>query len=235
VTIKIDEIICSRRKTLALQINSEGKLIVRAPYRMHQSFIEQFISQKKEWILAKQAQATTRHQARQALKHRYLSGEKFLFLGHDYPLSLVDVSKQGKTKLAKKLMLCDQGFLMLEQYQHQAKKIFIEWYKNEAQVFFAHQVRMYAEKHQLTYREIKVGHALKRWGSCSSQKNLNFSWRLMMAPIEVINYVIVHELAHLLHLNHSATFWRQVEKMMPDYSVYRQWLKSYGHQMGSLE
>ena len=235
MTIKIDEIICSRRKTLALQINSEGKLIVRAPYRIHQSFIEQFISQKKEWILAKQSQAITCHQSRQTLKHRYLPGEKFRFLGHDYPLCLVGVSKEGKTRRAKKLILCDQGFLMPEQYQHQAKKIFIEWYKNEAQVFFENQVKAYAEKHQLTYREIKIGHARKRWGSCSSQKNLNFSWRLMMAPIEVTDYVIVHELSHLLHLNHSTIFWRQVEKMMPDYAVHRQWLKSYGHQLELLE
>ena len=81
---------------------------------------------------------------------------------------------------------------------------------------------------ELKYDKIIITGAMKRWGSCSSKGNLNFAWRLVMAPIDIIDYVVVHELSHIVHRNHSKRFWEQVETIFPDYKIKRKWLKEYG-------
>ena len=89
-------------------------------------------------------------------------------------------------------------------------------------------VRYYAEIMQVSYGKITIRNQRTRWGSCSAKGNLNFNCLLMLVPDEVVNYVVVHELCHLLEMNHSESFWRQVERMIPDYKVQRDWLKVHG-------
>ncbi|MCH2189035.1 M48 family metallopeptidase, partial [Candidatus Gracilibacteria bacterium] len=101
----------------------------------------------------------------------------------------------------------------------------IEAYKKEAKEILTRKAAHYAQKHHLAYNSIRITSAKTRWGSCSSKKNLNFSYRLMMTPEFVQDYVVVHELAHLLHMNHSKKFWSQVESMYPDYKQAEKWLK----------
>ncbi|MCS7122892.1 MAG: M48 family metallopeptidase, partial [Candidatus Micrarchaeota archaeon] len=81
------------------------------------------------------------------------------------------------------------------------------------------------------YNRVRITNARRRWGSCSSSNNLNFSWRLIMAPLEVIDYVVVHELVHTRIKNHSKAFWRMVEAVMPDYDRQRRWLRENGHML----
>ncbi len=104
----------------------------------------------------------------------------------------------------------------------------IEFYKEKARKYIPWRVAELAEKNWLTYNVIKITSARTRWGSCTSKKNLNFSFRLILAPKEVIDYVIIHELSHLIHMNHSRRFWTQVAEMMPDYKVHEKWLKENG-------
>lgn len=100
--------------------------------------------------------------------------------------------------------------------------------RKRARQVFARQVGWYAQQMQVSYKTITIREQKTRWGSCSGKGNLNFNWRLILAPEQVQNYVVVHELAHRKEMNHSARFWEIVEEMMPDYQQYRRWLKQYG-------
>ena len=101
--------------------------------------------------------------------------------------------------------------------------------KTQARQIIAPRVQYYASILKFKYQNIKITSAQKRWGSCSVQNNLNFPQRLALAPQEIIDYVVVHELCHIKHKNHSKNFWSEVEKLMPNYKKHRKWLKNKGY------
>jgi hypothetical protein len=218
----IARIIRSRRKTIALQITEEGELWVRVPYRAGEADIRRVIAKHAAWI-EKHMQAA---QQRKALypRHRFVEGELFYYLGQAYPL-------QFDARPSPALSFSGSAFVLYFKAQPQAKALFEAWYREQAAAFFPERVAFWAERAGLSgrYAAVKVSHARKRWGSCSTKGSLNFSWRLMMAPPEMIDYVIVHELAHLKHHNHSAAFWQEVAKQMPAYRLYHNQLKEEGY------
>ena len=109
-------------------------------------------------------------------------------------------------------------------------KTYLEsWYKQQARKIILERVHHYARVGEYTYQSVSLMSATTRWGSCSARKNLNFNWKLVMAPLEVLDYVVCHELAHLVELNHSRDFWERVRKIFPLYRQYRTWLKRHGH------
>ncbi|MBX7149054.1 M48 family metallopeptidase [bacterium] len=110
-------------------------------------------------------------------------------------------------------------------FHPQARTSLIKAYKKQAKLLFKERVELYAQAHHLTYSTIKINSAKRRWGSCSIKGNLNFTWRLVLAPLWVLDYVVVHELAHLKHHNHSHRFWEQVAMMYPNYKEASLWLK----------
>lgn len=103
--------------------------------------------------------------------------------------------------------------------------------KHQAKVYIPQRVEYLAKKFAKKYNKIKITSAKTRWGSCTSQKNLNFSYRLIGAEKEAIDYVIIHELAHLKYMNHSKIFWNHVWEMMPDYKKWDSWLKNEGRKL----
>ena len=110
-----------------------------------------------------------------------------------------------------------------------APLVFKNWYRQQAAKILAERSQWYASRHGFAYQKIRISSALTRWGSCSSKGTLSFTWRLVMAPIPVIDYVVVHELVHLQVKNHSKEFWGRVELIMPDYKQKIKWLKENGH------
>jgi predicted metal-dependent hydrolase len=111
--------------------------------------------------------------------------------------------------------------------------VFEAWYKQQARQALTERVALRAAFHMLTVSGVRISSARTRWGSCSSRGSLSFTWRLVLAPLEVIDYVIVHELAHLRVRNHSPEFWKEVGRMMPDYAQRKQWLKDNGRMLNS--
>jgi hypothetical protein len=111
----------------------------------------------------------------------------------------------------------------------QAREHFTAWYKLQARQLIEERVRYFAARFGLHYSRVRITSARTRWGSCSSRGTLSFTWRLVMAPPAAIDYVVVHELAHLLVRNHSPAFWRKLEELLPDYRPPQQWLKQNGH------
>lgn len=220
MSISVDQIIRSTRKTLAVIVKSNGSVIVRAPLRASDKAIREFIEEHKEWIAKKRAEAlaTLPREPRQ-----YVPGETFMYLGNSYSLEIV--------KGQKKPLLLEDGFKLAEPAQSKAKLAFERWYRAQAKEILTAQVEHYAGQFGFQYKKIGITSARTRWGSCSANGSLNFSWRLILAPMEAVDYVIVHELVHTLHHNHSRRFWKKVETILPDYKERRKWLRRNGQQL----
>jgi predicted metal-dependent hydrolase len=121
------------------------------------------------------------------------------------------------------------AFLLSQKAIRDPKAVFIEWYREETRVITQQLIDSYARDYQFSLNKVRITSARTRWGSCSGKNNLNFTYRLCMAPLSVVEYVVVHELAHLKQHNHSAAFWHIVAKMKPDYQADKGWLKKYGY------
>jgi predicted metal-dependent hydrolase len=144
-------------------------------------------------------------------------------LGNTYSLEIV--------KGQRKPLLLEGNFKLAESAQSKAKLAFERWYRAQAREILTERVEHYAGQYGFEYKKIGITSARTRWGSCSANGSLNFSWRLLLAPLEAVDYVVVHELVHTVFHNHSKRFWKRVEKIMPDYKERRKWLRRNGQQL----
>jgi len=211
----IDQLIRTRRRTIALIVERDGRLVVRAPLHVTDGQIHKFAESKVNWIKAKQAQAKKNSAV---ARKRYVEGEEFLYLGQAYALVFVNHQKPA--------LIHDSRFVLATTALPRARQLFVGWYKEQALRVISERVNLYAARYGYTCRQVKITSARTRWGSCSPNGNLSFTWRLVMAPLAVIDYVVVHELVHLKVKNHSKNFWGQVGEIMPDYKQYIAWLKA---------
>jgi len=218
----ISKIVRRKRRTLALHIAPDASLVVRAPRMVSEETIRRVVQAKMPWILEKQRLA--RKTFRPPVK--YVDGERFLYLGKWHKLLVVPGASAP-------LVFNQNEFLLSGQCLPKANEMFKTWYKKKALAIINNRVKQYAETTGLKYTRISITNAKKRWGSCSVRGNLNFSWRLIMTPLTVVDYVIVHELTHLEEHNHSLRFWRIVRGYLPDYLQAKQWLRN-NHQLLNL-
>ncbi|HJO92093.1 MAG TPA: SprT family zinc-dependent metalloprotease [Victivallales bacterium] len=213
--IEIDRIVRSKRKSIALEINKTGELIVRAPHSTTLDYLKKLVLHKKEWILDKQ---NTVIQKIEKSRKEYRFGGKFYFLGKKYEIIPSNDNEN--------IIYFQNNFFINVKYESYIKDLIVKWYKLHADKIIKDRVIGLADDFNLDFKKIMITSAEKRWGSCSSRKHLNFSWRLIMAPIEIIDYVVVHELAHLKELNHSSRFWDLVGSMLPEYKKCKKWLRN---------
>jgi hypothetical protein len=216
VMIEIHKLVRSKRKTLALIVETDGTLTVRAPLRMKETDIRRFIEQKKDWIKRKQGKALEEA----VVPHQYVDGETFWYLGQEIPLRIVSGGKPA--------LVMDKAFKLTQSARTRAESLFTAWYRHRARKVFTERVELYANKYGYEVGKIRISSARTRWGSYSQKGTLSLAWRLVMAPLDVIDYVVVHELCHFKEMNHSRAFWVQVETILPDYKQRREWLKKNG-------
>lgn len=213
--IQADRLIRTKRRTISLEITSDARLLIRAPLFASKKTIEQMIAKHKRWIVRKQSFIREKSLLRQPKK--FEEGETFLYQGKPYALRFVE--EQGC------VLKLEDGFLFLRTRRVSAKDHFIEWYRKEALQKIAERIRHFALLWKLTPKAVRLSRARKRWGSCSGEGRLSFNWRLILAPPEILDYVVVHELAHLTIKNHSRRFWDRVAEMLPEYRKSRVWLR----------
>lgn len=213
----IKKVIRSKRKTLALQVTPDASLIIRAPERTSLETIQKAVLKKLPWILEKQSLARATY--RQPVEREFVNGEGFLYLGEWYKLYVVEGS-------GTPLVFNSKEFWLSKKYLSEARQRFEEWYKDEAFDVINRRAKRFAEVAGINYATITITSAKKRWGSCGPKGTLNFSWRLIMAPLSVIDYVIVHELVHFEERNHSTRFWQKVRVLLPHYQQARDWLQN---------
>ena len=217
-------IIRSKRKTLALYITKNG-LEVRAPLKLSQKKIDEFVASKAHWINKHLSDLQELHQGKANFELDYgsairLYGDKFFIT----PLG--DLEDQQKPYLSGDELRITSG-----KSQSELKTNIIAYYKAEAKQLINNQVGYFSGVMNLSTPKVKITSAHTRWGSCSSKGNINFSWRLIMADKAAIDYVIIHELCHLTHHNHSEKFWNLVKKYCPDYKAQRSKLKALGRKL----
>ncbi len=215
------KIIRSKRRTLALEINREAELIIHAPLATPLSTINQLVEDKKHWIEKKIDEIKTRGTA-QAPK-AIAEGEEFTYLGRNIKLTLVDDLNID--------LLFDGSLLFNKNLIPFAKRLILKWYRGEAEKYLFARVRDLSNKYGFRFAELALSKAAGRWGSCSRKDSIRLNWRLIMAPIDVIDYVIIHELAHTKIKGHSKTFWQNVASVMPDYRVHSVWLKENANKL----
>lgn len=207
-----------RRKTISLQIRNQAEVIISAPYFTPVAEINSFVEAKQNWInktIKKQKDETAQHKAR-----NFETGERLFYLGIPYPLEIVSEPFEN----AGVVFLNESFYLNARDDKDLKRHYFIAWYKKKAHAFIHQRLDDFSRMLKLRYASMRITSAQNRWGSCSADDRLAFSFRLIMAPPDVIDYVIVHELMHIKEKNHSLRFWQQVEVVIPEYKVHRHWL-----------
>lgn len=209
------KIIKSFRKTITMKVNEAWELIVKTPFFTSKKYLDKFLTKNKDWI------EKTKRTVLEKIKD-YNEWEKFLYFWTEYELNFSWKSKN--------IEFNGLHFNLAKKYKDDAAKLFAEFYKKEARKYIEKRINEIADQNNLKFNNLRITSAKTRWWSCTSQKNINFSYRLAMAPIKTIDYVIVHELAHLKEMNHSKKFWILVEEIMKwlypwDYKIHQNWLK----------
>ena len=214
----IDQIIRTRRRTIALIIQPDGQLVVRAPLNASHRQIQTAVAQRADWILKTQEIMRSRQAARPPV--RFENGASFWYFGKTFPLEIVEPTRPA--------LNLTHSFQLSEKMLPRATEVFTAWYRAQALHYLPERVQQHALTNNFTYNSVRITSARTRWGSCSGRNTLSFPWRLIMAPPDVIDYVILHELAHTREHNHSARFWALVASLDPEYPSHRKWLKLKG-------
>jgi len=212
--IIIEKIIRTKRRSISLIIDQNAKLVVRAPLRTPDKVIENFVQEKSLWIRQKIDEMEERPKAS---KKEFVNGENFLYLGEYYELRIIE---SGTIDIELTDTLCISRRIL-----PYARNYLKDWYKAEAKRIILERSAFFIKITGYSPFSIKISNAEKRWGSCTSKGTINFSWRLIMAPMEIIDYVIVHEMVHLNQPDHSKIFWDKVGRILPDYKDRKKWLK----------
>lgn len=217
--VKVDQVVRTARKTIALIVKRDATLVVRAPLHVTDAQISDLVAKKLGWIRTKQEQALATYP--KVAPKEFVNGEGFWYLGKIYRLEIVD-------EAAAPLTLDDQFYLRRSALP-QAAAVFEAWYRQQAQQVLSERAAWYAARTGLSYRAVKITAARTRWGSCSRGLTLSFAWRLVMAPMPVLDYVVIHELVHTEEKNHGRAFWTKLRAIMPDYRKQVEWLDVNGH------
>ncbi len=225
--VPIKVIRTDRRKTATIKI-VEGDVHVIVPQHLSQKRIEELIQRKANWIRQKLHQQASIQPVR---PKEYITGEAFSYLDKNYRLKLTEGDTMGVKLKGGRFMLEVPKALHGDARAVYAKDQLARWYRNHALRRFRAKSERYSVMLGSTPKSISVKYFKARWGSCSIHGDITFNWRIIMAPHRIVNYVVVHELAHLKHHDHAPKFWRSVASVIPDYRECREWLKLNGSRL----
>jgi predicted metal-dependent hydrolase len=212
--IPVEKIIRSRRRTISLEVTPWATLVVRAPLRVPVAYIDEMIREKHTWILRKIEEMRQRPAAPARV---YAEGELFYYLGRAYPLHFTDDGLESILRTDR--LLVPRPFM--PDIRHRIR----QWYREEAYREIHARCMWFSMKTGHVPASVRISDARQRWGSCTHKGGLNFTWRLIQAPPEIVDYVVVHELVHISQHDHSKKFWMKVKEIMPDYERRRKWLR----------
>jgi len=220
----VDVIRTSRKKSASIEV-VDGTVKIIVPKNLSQARVEQLVAKRIGWIKQK-----FKIQSEIVLPKpkEYVSGESFTYLGKNYRLKLIPGATDGvKLKAGYLTISCPKDL------SDKARAGFVrpsleQWYLSHALDRLTEKTRRFAKVLGVKPKSIKVRDYKARWGSCSASGDVSYNWRIIMAPHHIVDYVVVHELCHMLEHNHSPRYWRHVENVIPGYLEDRQWLKVNG-------
>jgi|TARA_R100000501_G_C2624868_1_gene118191 hypothetical protein len=209
----------SKRKTSSIYIERDGSISVMVPENLSDTQVEDMLEKKRFQIYKHLADWEDANYNR--VYREFVSGEGFYYLGRSYKLEIVNDQEVP-------LKLKNGSFRLRKKDLPKAKEVFKEFYREKGKAKILERVKFWQEKIDVSPKEVKIMELQNRWGSCTPQGNVNFHWKTIMAPLTIIDYIIAHELTHLIHPNHSEAFWNELDKVMPDYHRHKSWLKLNG-------
>ena len=218
--LSVEVVRTKRRKTASIKI-IDGSVQVIVPEKLSNGRIEELVRKRTPWIrkkLREQSQAVT------PKPKEYVSGESFTYLGRNYRLK---VSRGTDREVKLKGGYLEVG-LPKKPKDGDIRSALVEWYEQHALERLTEKTNRYAGIMGVSPNSISVRDYKARWGSCSSKGEISYNWRIIIAPHHIVDYVVVHELCHLKHPNHSPAYWKSVKREVSDYEVCRQWLKEHG-------
>jgi predicted metal-dependent hydrolase len=207
------------RRGVGLKVDETG-LTVSAPSTMPHAKIENLVRESERWVLRKIAEWRSR-QVPSVIWH---DGSPFPYLGRTLVLRLAEGRRGFAQLVGEELRVTVRGFDEAE-----VKRVVTGWYRRAALAHLAERVRMLAASAGIAPPKVMISAAMARWGSCNTRREVRLAWRLVKAPVELVDYVICHELAHLRHMNHSSAFWAEVQHQCPDYRRLREELFATDH------
>jgi len=196
---------------MAINIKPDGSVIIRVPLLASTPTIQKFITKYQSWINDKL----------ETINANPPINDQLYYLGQLYPMVLTQKSTNTVEILENNILIA------IKDDQDRPHPMLINWYKQQTISLVTPILKKYQAKYEITFNRLTITAAKTRWGSCSSRGNICFSYRLAMLPIYVIEYIVVHELAHLKYLNHSSKFWEHVGKLYPEYNNAEKWLKQH--------
>lgn len=206
------------RKTLNITVERDRTVVVHAPKTLSPKRIEEIVQSKLDWINNKIYDSKKYNIV--PSKKEFVNGESLLYLGQLYNLTVSSEEFDD--------VIFENEFRISKKNQQEANAIFKTWYKKQALSTVERLAKIYSEKLGVKYNQLKLSDMKYRWGSCTPKGNININWRIIKAPMYVIEYLVVHELSHMLEPNHSANFWNIVSVQIPDYENAKKWLKQNG-------
>ena len=215
------DLLRSERKSIVITIERDGKVLVNAPLDLDKVEIEKYIYKKRFWIWEKLA--IKKSATEEMYEKKFISGESFSYLGRNYRLQIVENNEDLKLKYG--------WFILGKKKQVKAKEIFKNWYSSHLKIKIDERLELICKNAKIDKPNFKIMELGFRWGSCTKEGSLNFNWKIAMAPISVIDYVIVHEIVHLQEHTHNEKFWKEILKLMPNYLEKKEWLRLNGRKL----
>jgi hypothetical protein len=205
------------RSSIGLHITDDGKIEVRAPHFVPLFIINRFVQSKRAWIIRAKKLVLAKSKIQNIV---YREGSVIRIASNSYVIHVTD---------GNAIVLVGSRMFFPKKFLPRAKFYMEIWCRIFAKKFLTQRLDMYAPQMHVQYKKISIRDTSTRWGSCSSRGTLSFSYRLMFADISIIDYVVIHELAHITHPHHRKIFWDHVEKFYPEYNRARAWLRKEGH------
>lgn len=222
----------SNRKTIGITIERDGSLTVRSPLFVPSDEIQGFVSDKRIWIQQKLSEKALVR--REKPKREFVNGQGFLYLGRSYRLRYVNgnrASMSPKKRQGQALSLRNGYFELDEARRDKAKRDFISWYMRKTEDKLRERIPRYDTRIGVKVERFRVSTLGHRWASLGRNKVINFNWRSVMAPIWVFDYILVHEMVHMLEKPHSKRFWQIISRVIPDYEDHVRWLTENGREL----
>ena len=216
----------ARRISIRFTIRRGFELVY--PLGVNSPTPEELLASKQGWILAT-LEKYPRHQKDEQNQQRYQDGSMFQYLGDAIRLNLLECAADDAIRIQNNGERLNFSLPANDSNNPSVIRAAIEhFYRQQAKRYLPQRTRELAEQHGFTYNRVFIKNQKTRWGSCSDKRNINLNMRLMMTPRAAIDYVIIHELCHLIHMNHSQLFWNLVAKHCPNYQYWEKWLKENG-------
>lgn len=216
-------VVFKERKTMSIEVEPSGEVNVSSPLGVTEDIILDKVKSKANWIVQKQYEVQSININK--INREVVSGESYLYLGRNYSLQIEDINTKD---INVKLFRCKFIISTYTRNQDKIKLALENWYREKTLLRVNERVNYYKQYFNIRPKDIKVKEQKKRWASCTSNNELLFNWRCSMAPANILDYIVLHEMTHMIYKDHSQEFWDRMAAVMPDYEVRKEWLRNNG-------